>query len=177
MTFQRTVALAVAAWLVVVIAGATLVWAVISQAGQDVVDDPDAAPAADGTNGADPSPGGTFSSSPSPSRSPSGSPTESPSGPSPSGPSSGPSSGGGVPVTGTPVTRAWQGAAGYVAAQCTGSVIRGAGAHPNSGWTIEVDDNGPDRVRVEFETSDGDQDVRVEAFCVDGVPTFQVDAD
>jgi len=172
MTFQRTVALAVAAWLVVVIAGATLVWAVISQAGQGVVDDdPDAAPAADGTNGASPSPGDTFSSSPSPSRSP----TRSPSG-SPSGPSSGQSSGG-APVTGTPVTRAWQGPAGYVAAECTGSVIRGAGSHPNPGWTIELDDNGPDRVRVEFESSDGDQDVRVEAFCVDGVPTFQVDDD
>ena len=168
MTFQRTVALAVAAWLVVVVAGATLVWAVISQAGQDVVDDPDAAPAADGTNAADPSPGTTFSSSPSPSRSPTRSP---------SGPSSGPSSGGGAPATGPTVTRAWQGAAGYVAATCDGSAIRGAGAHPNSGWTIEVDDNGPDRVRVEFESSDGDQDVRVEAFCVDGVPTFQVDDD
>ena len=71
--------------------------------------------------------------------------------------------------------RTWRGAAGVVVAECRGGAIALAAAQPNSGWSIEVDDTGPDDLRVEFEN--GDARVRVEASCVGGTPSFAVDSD
>ena len=64
-----------------------------------------------------------------------------------------------------------------VVAECTGHEIGLGGAQPASGWKVEVDDTGPDRVRVDFEASDERARVRVEAVCVGGAPAFSVDAD
>lgn len=36
------------------------------------------------------------------------------------------------------------------------------GATPAFGYTVEVEDSGPDKVRVDFESEDGDVSVRVE---------------
>ncbi len=50
-------------------------------------------------------------------------------------------------------------------------------AIPDSGFGFEIDDRGPDRVRVELErASDGDRS-RIEARCVDGIPVFEAEVD
>ena len=124
MSTRRTVALALAAWLVVVVAGAALVWTVISRAGEGVAstDQPtlDATPTASDT-------------------------ATGPRTPSPDG-------GDGRPQDAN--TRTWQGAPGYVTTSCTGARISIVNAQPVVGWRIEQDDTGPDEIRVEFETED-----------------------
>ncbi len=50
-----------------------------------------------------------------------------------------------------------------------------AGVVAWTGYRVEVDDRGPDRVEVEFEGSDSDHRARVRAACADGVPVFEVD--
>ena len=71
------------------------------------------------------------------------------------------------------MSRTWQGAAGVVSVSCRGLVISRDSAFAYSGYELEEDDVGPDRVRVEFENDDGR--TRVEAECVDGVPVFSDD--
>ena len=62
-----------------------------------------------------------------------------------------------------------------VVAECRAGAIALGGAQPTSGWSMEIDHTGPDDLRVEFEN--GDVRVRVEATCVDGTPSFEIDAD
>lgn len=154
MSGRRAVALGVVAWVAVAAAGAVLVWLVISRAGNGVTGGFEAVaePAPDRPSSSEPVRGQTVS--------PSGSP-ESPD----------PSRGTGN--VDRPVTRTWQGAAGWVSATCTGSTIRRDGATAYSGFTVEPDDSGPVRVRVEFESEESK--IRVEAVCVDGVPVFSTD--
>jgi hypothetical protein len=71
------------------------------------------------------------------------------------------------------VSRTWQGAPGVVSVSCRGAVISRDSAFAYSGYELEEDDVGPDRVRVEFE--DDDSRTRVEAECVDGAPVFSDD--
>jgi hypothetical protein len=149
MSSRRTVALGVAVWLIVVAAGAGLVWAVISRAGEGVASS--AQPNVDSS--VDSSIGSSPTASP-PTAKGNGS------GEAPRDPPSG--------------RKTWQGDPGYVTAQCEGGAI-GANAQPNDGWRIEVDDNGPRQVEVEFESADERSRVKVEAVCVDGVPVFEVD--
>jgi hypothetical protein len=73
--------------------------------------------------------------------------------------------------------RTWHGAAGYVTVACDDGAASLPSAGPNPGWRIEIDDTGPDEVRVEFEVGDGDGRVRVEAVCRTGAPVFEVDSD
>ncbi|MET1059001.1 MAG: hypothetical protein ABWX84_05365 [Nocardioides sp.] len=155
MRARRDVALAVVAWVVVVAVCASLVWAVISRAGRGVAGGDDALPAAEQSAPRSPA------SSPTPSRSPSRSPSASPShtASSPSTPE-------------TTARRSWQGPAGVVSAECRGAAVRLTGAVPSSGYGVEVDDTGPDRLRVEFESGDGDRRTRVEATCRAGLPVF-----
>ena len=148
MSRYRNVALAVGVWLLVVTGGAVLVWTVISQAGEGV---------------AGPAPV-VQADSPEPSDRPS--PTAS----DPGGTSSPEPSGSPAAVRGS-----WRGEQGFVVAECRGSAIALVGAQPASGWKLEVDDQGPDEVRVEFETSDERTRVRVEGVCVDGAPAFSED--
>ena len=163
MSSYRGFALGVAAWVVVVTAGAALVWTVISQAGAGVAGD---LPVAGTTPAA-----GQQTSSPAPDPAP-------PAGGGPS--TSAPPTGGGpstsAPATGgpaaKPVRRTWNGAAGLVVAECRRAAIDFVSAQPSSGWSIEVEHTGPDDVRVEFEADEAK--VRVEAVCVDGVPSFTV---
>lgn len=167
MKARRDVALAVVVWVVVVVVCASLVWAVISRAGRGVAGGDDPLPAAERSAPAASDSAGTPTRSPS--RSPSGSSSSSSSSPSSSDPSSGPGS---PAVT---VRRSWQGRAGVVFAECRGTAIRLTGASPTSGYAAEVDDSGPDRVRVEFESEDGDRRTWVEAECRAGVPAFTED--
>ncbi|WP_432476281.1 hypothetical protein [Nocardioides sp. GXQ0305] len=166
MRARRAVTLGVLVWMVVAVAGATLVWGVISRAGEGVSGGLDPVPSTDGGEGATAVGGRTLSASPSPSPSRSPSP-----------PTSSDTSSPGDPGTAASasVTRTWQGPAGLVSATCEGTVIRHSGSSASSGYRIEVDDTGPDRVRVEFENDESG--VRVEAECVDGTPDFVVDGD
>jgi hypothetical protein len=141
MSPRLTIAIGVAAWLFVVTAGAGLVWAVISRAGEGVST---SAPSTQPTLDAPRDPG---SQSP-----PSGTPGE---------------------ETGN--RRTWRGAAGYVTAECTGSAITLRAAQPADGYQVEQDDDGPGRLRVEFDTLDERSRTRVEATCRAGVPDFAVD--
>lgn len=165
MTGKRSVLLAVTAWVVVVALGSTMVWAVISRAGEGVVASNDPDPAAD-SSAADVEP-----SSPSPSPTPTDTPTST-STPSPSRTPS---------PTGSPPTPAvergtWEGAAGRVVVQCVGATISLVGAQPYGGYGIEVDARGPSRVEVEFERADdSDSRRRVRATCLDGLPRFEID--
>ena len=71
--------------------------------------------------------------------------------------------------------RTWQGTAGIVTAECTGSAISLVSLLPADGYKYEQDDRGPDELRVEFETFDERSRTRVEASCHNGVPEFAVD--
>ena len=42
---------------------------------------------------------------------------------------------------------------------------------------LEIDDRGPDRVRVEFEQAGDGSRSRVEASCVDGLPVLDTELD
>jgi hypothetical protein len=173
--------LAVIAWLVVVLACSTGVWAVISSAGEEVatsrevVPRPVPLPTAPGTTGRSPSPPGprTPSTTASPSTTGGGDREES----TPSArPTRDPST---RDVDPTPsarpdreVRRTWDSAAGSLVVACRGGSITFGGAHANPGWSLEVDDRGPEEVQVEFESSGEADDVRVEATCVGGQPQF-----
>ena len=159
MRARRDVALAVVAWVVVVVVCASLVWAVISRAGRGVAGDGDALPAAE---------------------------------------RSAPRCRGPrrrrsrrrlapparlvvlVPILVLPAGPARRGRATELARSGRSGhrrvsrrrPIRLTGATPNSGYAVEVDDSGPDRLRVEFESGDGDHKTRVEAECRGGVPIF-----
>lgn len=155
MSARPAVTLWVVGWVVVAAAGATLTWGVISRAGTgvsgglEVLPDPSATTAR----------GETITG-----------PTRS------SSPSTGATGGtGGTPAADRPVSRTWQGTAGVVSVSCRGAVISRDSAFAYSGYALEEDDVGPDRVRVEFENDDGR--TRVEAECVDGVPVFSDDHD
>ncbi len=183
MTRYRKLVLGAVAWVAVVTVGATLVWTVISQAGEGVAGElPTTTATSTGGQRASDRPSETRSASPSATRAASPSETGSES-PSETGTSSPSGTGSASPSTSTPeqpaadpVRRTWQGAAGVVVAECRGSAIALVGAQPASGWSIEVDHTGPDGLRVEFEKGN-DERVRVEASCVGGTPSFVVDSD
>ncbi len=155
MTRYRRFVLGAVVWVLVVTAVAAVVWTVISDAGAEVAGDLPVTTVTSTTTS-------TTSGQPAPDR-PSETGTAAP-------PTSAPEQAAG------PRRRTWQGAAGVVVAECRGGAIALGGARPASGWSIEVDHTGPDDLRVEFENAD-DARVRVEAACVDGIPSFVVDSD
>ena len=149
-----------------------LVWSVISRAGRGVVSasGPGVTSATSGSSGA----GGPAPSGASEGSTPSSSPRSTPA----------PSSATDTPGTDDSATpaadpepqrRTWEGAAGRVDVVCTASAASLAGVVAWTGYRVEVDDRGPDRVEVEFEGSDSDHRARVRAACADGVPVFEVD--
>jgi len=166
MRARPAVAVWVVGWVVVAVAGATLAWGVISRAGGGVSGglDTTSEPLEDVRAPDDAVTGRTLSPSDSPSTS-----TPDPSSSSSTGDATD-GAGGAV----APVSRTWHGAAGVVTVSCRGPSIRlDNGALAYSGYEVEVDDSGPDRVRVEFESDEST--VRVEAECVGGEPVFNDD--
>jgi hypothetical protein len=155
----RTVVVGALLWVLVVAAGSALVWVVISRAGQDVGSDALAAPSATPAASASP----TASASARPSRTGSTSPT------------SPRSSGGGA----EPVRRTWSGAAGVVTVQCRGAAVSLVGAQPSAdGYTVDVEERGPQRVEVELrQGGDDGAETRVRATCSGGVPVIDVELD
>ena len=163
MRARPAVAVWVVGWVVVAVAGATLAWGVISRAGGGVSGglDTTSEPLRDDRAPYDTVTGRTLS------------PSDSPSASTPD-PSSSSSTGDGAGGAMAPVSRTWHGAAGVVTVSCLGPAIRlDNGAVAYSGFEVEVDDSGPDRVRVEFENDE--TRIRVEAECVSGEPVFTDD--
>lgn len=85
-----------------------------------------------------------------------------------------------------PEVSTWQGVAGSVTARCLRSRISLVSASPADGWRMEVDQRGPEQVRVHFErgetddeseseSEDGEREAEVHAGCRGGVPRFQVE--
>ncbi len=136
-------------WVGVVAVVAALVWVVITRAGAGVAGD-------DGL-------GDTGSPAPV------GSGTSSTRTPTPSEPTTR------VNPDPKPVQRTARGAGGTVTVSCTGTLARLVGATPTGGYGTEVEDSGPDRVRVDFESEESR--TRIEASCVDGSPSFSVEED
>lgn len=74
-----------------------------------------------------------------------------------------------------PAAFQWTGAAGTVTVQCTGDTIALQAATPANGYAVEVDEHGPEEVKVEFESED--VDAEVEAICTGGVGRFHAEED
>jgi hypothetical protein len=150
MSSPRAIASAVIAWLVVVAVGSTVVWLVISRAGDGI------------------SPASAPSIAPStPSTAPS---TTQPHTDRPSTPSSPASSG---PAA---QRRTWQGAGGLVTAECVGDTISLVSYSADAGFLVEPDKRGPDEVRVAFQgQGEEGRETSVRARCEGGVPVFEAD--
>ncbi len=176
---RRSVLVAVALWLgvVVVVSGAT--WTVIDAAGRDVTTRPASDPAAAGVPASTTSNGATSPTrratrtprprhprSPAPSRPATTAPAATV-GPATSTPPPAPSPAAGAttrapaprPSTRAPdpVERTWAGSVGSVTARCTGSRIALAAATPADGWRMQVDERGPGRIEVEFRSATSDR--------------------
>jgi hypothetical protein len=167
MRVSRSVLVAVAAWVLVVALGSTLVWAVISRAGDGVV-------TADSPTSADPTTETTG-----PTQRPTTRPTITDD-PTSDDPTSEPPPATGStapPAATTAVRRSWQGLGGTVTVTCRGAAVSLDSAQPDSGFTIEVHERGPERVEVRFEGrgEEDDSKSRVRATCRAGVPVFEVD--
>lgn len=72
----------------------------------------------------------------------------------------------------------WSGKVGKITAACTGDAIRLETAVPSLGYRVEVYEHGPERLHVEFEANEAEdeegegKEVRILASCVDGSPAF-----
>ena len=149
----------VVSWLVVVAVGSTLVWSVISRAGEGLV-------AEEPLPGATPSPPSASVGTDVPATVPA-----SPTAPSAS-PSSAPSS---APPAPPPARLAtWRGVGGEVVAQCEEGTVTLVSATPDPGFRAEVSGSGTRELEVELEgreEQDGSK-AKVRAACVRGVPQF-----
>ena len=163
MTRPRLLA-AVVAWVVVVAVGSTVVWAVISRAGGQVVSADGEVPAVNGSPARHPSAPSSRLSAPSSDAGPTSSePT-----------SSGPASSGTTTEPAPPQRRTWQGQTGLLGAECEGPAISLVSTQPNVGYHAELKKPGPEELEVEF---DGNEEqagttVIVTARCSAGIPLF-----
>jgi hypothetical protein len=69
----------------------------------------------------------------------------------------------------------WSGAAGSVVVRCDGEAIALQAATPADGYEVEVDEGGPEEVKVEFESDEADAEV--EAACAGGTAQFHAEED
>jgi hypothetical protein len=81
------------------------------------------------------------------------------------------------PATAAPraVTSTWQVAGGQVSARCRGQAIALLYATPTDGWNMEIEEDGPGRVEVHYESRTAESELT--ARCVGGRPTAQVGAE
>lgn len=62
--------------------------------------------------------------------------------------------------------------------ECRGAAASLVSAIPDSGFGVEIDKRGPDRVEVEFEgRGENDARSRIGSSCVGGAPRFATDID
>ncbi len=197
---RRAMLAAVAAWLAVVLVGATVVWAVISRTGQELVSGDALAQAGTTPSASAPplqttSPSGPIerrSAKPSakPSRSsspsspetsaPSSSPTSAPS--SPSGSGSRPPRNGGQPTSSPPPAPArhsgtWRERPGTVKVTCQGSTLRLDSLLPNAGWESELPEAHDGGLEVHFHRASGEGEVELKVWCSGGRPRFDAHGD
>jgi hypothetical protein len=194
MRVRRVMVVAALTWVLVVLVGSTLVWAVISHAGREVVsgeapvlsrsattspkssqptvrDGETIKPRKTQRPTKEPSSAGTGSGTPSSSSAPSSKP---PSSSHSAGPSGGPSGGG--PSGPQATRRTWNGAAGSVVVECTGASMTANSATPNSGWGVEAQKEGG-TFQVHFHQTSGGKEVELSATCVGGTPRFDSHGD
>ncbi len=151
MSMRRTV-VAVLAWLAVVALGSTVVWVVISRAGDGIA--PTADPGVVATS-SDAGPTSPTSTSARPSQRPT-------------------SSGAPGPVA---ERRTWQGPGGLVIAECRDTAISLVSSSADPGFRVEVKERGPEELDLAFEgQGEEGRETEVKARCLDGVPEFEVDA-
>lgn len=116
----------------------------------------------------------TASPSASPGASPSTSagpvPSASPNGPGPTPTATASSPEPPAPPAVVEVVRTWDVTGGRIDASCRGATFRLLAATPLDGWTVEVDENGPDGAKVELHRDGQESTSRVT--CVGGVPTL-----
>jgi hypothetical protein len=205
MSDRSSWAMGVLVWVLVVLAGSSLVWLVISHAGAGVAPQPGSSvaagdPAAD--TAAPTSPPGTrppkgtaterptLRPAPAPSRSsPSPSTAATPASPSPPGgsapepgddsePGSSPAPTTPSASTGTSTSRrTWSGTGGSVVVECTGSRIRLVAAQPDGGFAVQVGNRGPEEVEVAFHgRGEEERESEVHAVCVGGTPRFAAES-
>jgi hypothetical protein len=74
-----------------------------------------------------------------------------------------------------PAPSQWTGAAGSVVVQCNGDAITLQAATPADGYEVEVDESGPEEVKVEFESEESDAEV--EAVCAGGTAQMHAEQD
>ncbi len=188
MSTRSTALAAITAWVAVVLLGSTLVWTVISRAGEDVTTatgpairarSAGTAPAGSprgtptrrpsgATSAAAPSAGTTsVPTSPAP-------PASQPASPTPAAPPASPPTAPAVSVE----RRTWQGPGGVVVAECRGAVISLAAAQADSGFRVEVESRGPQEVNVQFRgQGEEGRETEVQAECHGGAPAFQAQTD
>lgn len=185
-------------WVLVVLAGSSLVWVVISQAGEGVAPQPGASvaagdPVADAgrttppsgtrppkgsaTGRATPRPGAP-TSSPAGDSSPSVSPSAAPTAGSETEPGEQPPQEPTSPSSATsPSRRTWSGSGGSVIAECTGSRIGLVAAQPDGGFAVDVGSRGPEQVEVSFHgRGEEERESEIHALCVGGTPRFSADS-
>ena len=80
------------------------------------------------------------------------------------------------PATAPPVTRTFTSRGGSIVVRHDGgTIVLDGDPSPSSGWTYRVDDDGPTRVRVRFETDDGRSEIRIDLEDGELVPTIVED--
>ena len=156
-----------AAWVAAVVAATVLTWQIVGLADSQVGESPVAAAPVLPTT----LPEGSTSSAPTTSLDPT---------PSTTGPTSTTSTvaAGSTSPSSTATTAEWSvrtvnSPGGTVVIRHRPGVVELQGATPAQGFGVEIDDDGPDRVRVEFEAED--EEYRVEARWRDGTLVVEVD--
>ncbi len=66
---------------------------------------------------------------------------------------------------------------GQVGVRCVGRTASLRFAQPADGWSVRVEDNGPEQVKVTFSSSGERRDIEVEAQCSNGTPVFSTSDD
>lgn len=149
---SRSAMFAVLAWLAVVAVGSTVVWVVISRAGNGIATTADPGVVVTSSSGAGPTPP-TSASSVRPSQRP-------------------PSSGALGPVV---ERRTWQGAGGLVIAECRDTTISLVSSSADPGFRVEVGDRGPEELELKFEgQGEEGRETELKASCRGGIPEFEV---
>jgi hypothetical protein len=188
MRLRRAVVAAVAAWMAVVLVGATVVWAVISNAGEELASSsaqpgattsPTPAPSTIGPDRPiEKRPRPTRSASPTADPSPSVTPSPTPT---PTVSTSKPSTTKHTPPASSPPPQAWGSQVqtdswaerpGTITLSCKGdSRVKPSSVYANPGWKAETEWKAAG-VEVHFHAVRGDDEVEVSGACVRGRPVF-----
>lgn len=188
---KRALVAAVVGWVTVVGATSAVAWVAIDRAGREVLTAPAGSIADPGVvaTGAPRTPSGRSTTS---RPTPTSRPTEHPS---PTAPSTSGSSTTTHPhpaATQTPSTtrtrttvasapsavdRTVRVEGGQLGVRCTGSTASLRFAQPADGWSVKVEEAGPDKVKVQFTGSAQHREIEVEARCSGGTPVFSTSDD